>query len=120
MKYYHGQLSALHVCCSKFAGQTEALSPHWGIKGSLVENCTDQPVITTNKSAGCAWLYFANVNLFCFSSLLGLSRRFAFHTFSGMLASGKLLSNGKNNKYTIQYMKYPMYVFVSSSLLCLP
>lgn len=65
------------------------------------------------ESAG---LCFADVNIFrlaCLSLLIGLSARFAFYTFSGMLASGKQLSNGKN-----KIKKYHTWKTLSSTSLC--
>lgn len=71
--------------------------------------------VIKTKTSGCAGMCFANVNIFCFSSLMGLSRRFAFYTFSGMLASGKQLSNGKNK---IKHYTWKGF-FASLLLVCL-
>ncbi len=43
-KYYHGQLSALHMPCSKFARQREALSPHCNVWLTSVTGGECRPV----------------------------------------------------------------------------
>lgn len=64
IKYYHGQLSALHMPCSKFARQTEALSPHQEANGSPLEDHTGQAVIKKQRAVavqGCVlqmWISF--------------------------------------------------------------
>ena len=55
----------------------------------------------------------------CFSSLRGLSRRFALYTFSGMLASGKQFSNEKKrNKDIIKLTVGLIFSFVSFRSWC--
>lgn len=72
---------------------------------------------------GCVLQMLISFHCPCFSSLMGLSRTLTFHTFSGMLASGKQLAKKKkiNNKLNkdIKNLNDSVIFFFVDLLFCI-